>query len=106
MSAFDSIRRHLVMAGALLSLLTGFAPAFLNPRTGLASHLEGVMNGTFLIAAWRFARLSARQAAPVFWLLLYGSYANWLFVTLAAVFGTSGIALIAGEEFSGQVWQE
>jgi (hydroxyamino)benzene mutase len=35
----------------LLGLLTGFAePRFANMRMGLAAHLEGVMNGTFLIA--------------------------------------------------------
>ena len=31
--------------------LTGFIiPLTANPRAGLASHLEGVMNGTFLLA--------------------------------------------------------
>jgi hydroxylaminobenzene mutase len=35
----------------LLGLLTGFAvQRFTNPRMGLAAHLEGVMNGTFLLA--------------------------------------------------------
>jgi len=40
--------RHVpVFAG----LLTGFVETkFLNPRMGLAAHLEGVMNGTFLVA--------------------------------------------------------
>jgi hypothetical protein len=34
----------------LLGLLSGFVtPALANPRMGLSSHLEGVMNGTFLV---------------------------------------------------------
>src|SRR5574342_565442 len=34
----------------LLGLLVGFAvPSLANPRLGLASHLEGVMNGLFLV---------------------------------------------------------
>lgn len=113
MSDSSILPRRLVAAGIvlfLLGLLTGFViPAFLNPRMGLASHLEGVMNGTFLIAlgvAWHYARLTPGQATLASWLLLYGSYANWLFVTLAAVFGTSGITPIAGEGYGGTKWQE
>ena len=35
----------------LLGLVTGFVgPLLANPRMGLSSHLEGLMNGTFLIA--------------------------------------------------------
>ena len=35
----------------LIGLLTGFAEQrFANMRVGLAAHLEGVMNGTFLVA--------------------------------------------------------
>ena len=45
----------------LVGLLTGFIiPLTANPRAGLASHLEGVMNGTFLLAlgcAWSELRL-------------------------------------------------
>jgi (hydroxyamino)benzene mutase len=36
----------------LLGLFTGFAePHFLNMRMGLAAHLEGVLNGIFLLAS-------------------------------------------------------
>ncbi len=46
----------------LLGLLTGFAELrFANMRMGLAAHLEGVMNGTFLVAlgaVWTEVRLS------------------------------------------------
>ena len=35
----------------VLGLVTGFAePHFANMRMGLAAHLEGLMNGTFLVA--------------------------------------------------------
>ena len=47
-------RRQLLWHGMflfLLGLLVGFVEQeFRNPRMGLAAHLEGVMNGTFLVA--------------------------------------------------------
>ena len=50
-----NINRRLKFLGMLLFLLgliTGLAlMSFTNPRMGLAAHLEGVMNGLFLIAA-------------------------------------------------------
>jgi len=76
----------------LLGLLTGFVETkFTNHRMGLAAHLEGVMNGTFLLAlgaAWSEVRLSGVLKAVAYWSALYGTYANWLVTTLAAVFGT------------------
>ena len=48
----------------LLGLLTGLVEQqFTNTRMGLAAHLEGVMNGTFLVALgaiWTDVRLSDR----------------------------------------------
>lgn len=45
--------RRLMRLGVILfilGLLTGLAiPMLTNPRMGLSSHLEGVMNGTFLL---------------------------------------------------------
>jgi hydroxylaminobenzene mutase len=76
---------------------------------GLASHLEAVMNGTFLIAigtAWSHVKLTATWDKLTFWLISYGTYANWLFTGLAAIFGTSETTPIAGHGFSGLVWQE
>ena len=106
-------QRKLIAAGAilfLLGLLTGFViPGFVNPRMGLASHLEGVMNGTFLIAlgaAWSYILLSSLLETIAFWLILYGTYANWLFITLAAIFGTSEMTPMAGKGYNGNVWQE
>jgi len=106
-------QRTLIAAGAilfLLGLLTGFViPEFVNPRMGLASHLEGVMNGTFLIAlgaASSYILLSTLFEKFAFWLLLYGTYANWFFITLAALFGTSEMTPIAGKGYNGEIWQE
>ena len=109
----DSISRKIVAAGAilfLLGLITGFIiPLLENPRMGLAGHLEGVMNGTFLIAVgavWTRLVLSTGFERTAFWLLLYGTYANWLLVLLAAFFGTSEMTPIAGAGYSGLPWQE
>lgn len=89
----------------VLGLITGFAiPAFKNPRMGLSSHLEGVMNGTFLIAvgaAWSHVRLSGKLEATAFWLLLYGGFANWTFISLAGILGTSKMTPISGAGFEG-----
>lgn len=109
----DSVRRRLVRHGLLLFLLglvTGFAiPAFLNPRAGLAAHLEGVMNGTFLIAlgaAWGELHLPARAARATYGLALFGTYANWFATGLGAVLGTSKFTPIAGAGFTGAALAE
>ena len=94
----------------LLGLITGFLEQhFTNVRMGLAAHLEGVMNGTFLLAlgaAWNEVRLSAPAKATAYWTALYGTYANWLVTTLAAVFGTAALSPISAAGHSGQPWQE
>src|SRR5580698_10240218 len=105
--------RHLMWHGMflfLIGLLPGFAEQhFANIRMGLAAHLEGVMNGTFLLAlgaAWNGVRLSARPRAIAYWTALYGTYANWLFTTLAAAFGTAALSPITGAGHTGLPWQE
>src|ERR1022692_387360 len=94
----------------LLGLLTGFAEQhFANVRMGLAAHLEGVMNGIFLLAlgaAWPSVRLSPRVTTVAFLAVLYGTYVNWLITILAAVFGTAALSPITGAGHSGQPWQE
>ncbi|HEX8926157.1 MAG TPA: hydrogenase [Terriglobales bacterium] len=93
----------------VLGLFTGFAEQhFANIRMGLAAHLEGVMNGTFLLAlgaAWSGVRLSQRMEPIAFWTVLYGTYANWVMTTLAAVFGTAALSPITGGK-GGTPWQE
>src|ERR1035438_2618190 len=94
----------------LLGLLTGFAEQhFANVRMGLAAHLEGVMNGIFLLAVgaiWPNVRLSPRQTAVAYWTVLYGTYVNWFITILAAIFGTAALSPITGAGHSGQPWQE
>src|SRR5215470_14697643 len=94
----------------LIGLLTGFAEThFANRRMGLAAHLEGVMNGTFLLAlgaVWNEVRLLAGPKAAAYWLALLGTYGNWLFTTLAAIFGTAALSPITGAGHSGLPWQE
>lgn len=113
MNTTDQTPRHLIAAGAtlfLLGLITGFViPALANPRMGLSGHLEGVMNGTFLIAigaVWSQLALSPLLRRVTLWLLIYGTFANWLFVGLAAMFGTSEMTPIAGAGYTGLAWQE
>lgn len=94
----------------LIGLLTGFAEQhFANVRMGLAAHLEGVMNGTFLLAlgaAWPQLRLSPTAKTLTYWITLYGTYGNWLMTTLAAVFGTAALSPITGAGHRGLPWQE
>jgi hydroxylaminobenzene mutase len=94
----------------LIGLLTGFAEQhFANIRMGLAAHLEGVMNGTFLVAlgaAWNEVRLAPPIQAAAYWTALYGTYVNWLVTTLAAVFGTAALSPITGAGHHGLPWQE
>ena len=94
----------------LLGLLSGLvAPGFTNPRMGVTSHLEGVMNGIFLLAlgsAWPEVHLPRRWKQAAYWTALYGTYANWAVSTLAAGFGTAAMTPIASVGHRGQPWQE
>ena len=94
----------------LLGLFTGLAePQFANTRMGLAAHLEGVMNGTFLLAlgaVWGGVALSASMKSATYWLVLYGTYANWGVTTLAAIFGTGALSPITAPGLAAQPWQE
>src|SRR5262245_2922943 len=105
--------RRLVWHGMflfLLGLVTGFVEqSVANPRMGLAAHLEGVMNGTFLLAlgaVWMTVRLSPRLARAAYWSALYGTYANWAVTLLAAIFGTAAMSPITAAGRNGQPWQE
>jgi len=86
--------RRLIFVGILLFLLglfTGFLiPALEIPRMGLTSHLEGIMNGTFLVAIglfWHRLRLPGWASLATFALAVYGAYANWFATLLAAYWG-------------------
>jgi len=75
----------------LLGLLTGLAIPFLrNPRMGVASHLQGVSNGPFLVLTgllWPHLHLWRAAELTVVVLLAYGAYANWLATQLGSVWG-------------------
>jgi hydroxylaminobenzene mutase len=109
----DDNKRRLIWHGMLLflvGLLTGFAEQkFVNPRMGLAAHLEGVMNGTFLVAVgavWAEVRLSPGLKAATFWITLYGAYVNWLTTALAAVLGTAALSPITAAGHTSRAGQE
>src|SRR5260370_21942082 len=109
----ENTKRRLLWHGMflfLLGLLTGFVEQkFNNQRMGLAAHLEGVMNGTFLVALgaiWAEVRLSPRLKAAAYFSALYGTYANWAITTLAAIFGTGALSPITAAGLSAQPWQE
>ena len=109
----EDSKRRLLWHGMflfLLGLLVGFVEQkFTNVRMGLAAHLEGVMNGIFLVAlgaVWTEVRLSPRLKVAVYWGALYGTYANWALTTLAAILGTAALSPITAAGHSAQPWQE
>lgn len=108
------VSRKLIRYGILLfllGLLTGFAmPAFENSRMGLSSHLEGVMNGMFLVLLgliWEKLILSEKLLKITFILALFGTFVNWLTTLFAAIVGAgSEMMPIAGEDLSGNQLEE
>jgi (hydroxyamino)benzene mutase len=109
----ETVNRRLMWHGMflfLLGLITGFLEQrFTNVRMGLAAHLEGVMNGIFLLALgaiWTQVQLPRAAKRAAYWTGLYGTYVNWLFTTLAAVFGTAALSPITAAGHTGKPWQE
>ena len=94
----------------LLGLLVGFAvPALRNPRMGLASHLEGLLNGLFLLVlglVWPRLALGRRASAALFWLAIYGTVANWGTTLLAAIWGAGSRMSLAAGSHRGTVGRE
>ncbi len=89
----------------LLGLIVGLlVPVFANPRMGVSSHLEGVLNGMFLVLLgliWERLELSTRWLRLTFWLAVYGTFVNWLGVLIAAVFDAGKMLGIAAEGKEG-----
>lgn len=112
--AVDSIRGHrLLQLGVflfLLGLLVGFAvPTFENPRMGLASHMQGILNGIFLIVlglVWPRLSLPRRSSKGLFWIAIYGTFANWAVTLLAAFWGAGTSMPIAALGNEGTPMQE
>lgn len=110
----NAMAQRIMVLGAVLvmaGLLTGFVSGNLaNPRMGLVAHLEGLMNGTLMLAlgaGWGRVRLSAGQARLTFVLLVFGTFSNWLATLLAAVWGAGGQTMpITAAGHQGLAWQE
>ena len=106
--------RRLIRCGVLLfllGLLTGLiVPMLANPRMGLSSHLEGVMNGIVLVVlglVWPRLRLARAASLAAFWLVVYGTYVNWATTLAAAAWGAGAPMMpIAGLGHQGTRLQE
>jgi hydroxylaminobenzene mutase len=106
--------RRLLQCGVLLFLLgliTGLlVPMLANPRMGLSSHLEGVMNGMFLVVlglVWPRLRLSRSTSMVTLCLAVYGTYVNWATTLAAAAWGAGAPMMpIAGLGHQGTRLQE
>jgi|SRR5215831_7274068 len=112
-TSLETPERKLIWHGMflfLLGLLVGFFELrFTNIRMGLSAHLEGVMNGTFLIAlgaVWARVGLTRPIKGVAYGIVLLGAYGNWLATTLAAIFGTAANTPIAAGGHHGKRWQE
>jgi len=106
-------RRRLLFHGIalfLIGLLTGLAEQqFTNIRMGLTAHLEGVLNGIFLLAVgaiWNDVRLPPSLGRLAFWTLLGGTYGNWAVTTTAAILGTAAMSPITAAGHSAAPGQE
>lgn len=90
----------LFLLGLLTGLMLAMAPGVAaNPRGILAAHLEGVLNGMFLIVVGLMAdrvRLSRTASGICVGLLLFGTFGNWITTTIAGVSGASQATPIAG----------
>ena len=98
----------LIFLGLLLfflGLIVGLlVPLFANPRMGLSSHIEGVLNGIFLIVLgliWYKVDLSNRWLKITFWLAIYGTFMNWFGILAAAVFNAGKMLTIAANGQEG-----
>jgi len=107
------ISRKLKLMGMflfLLGLITGLLMMNIkNPKMGLAAHLEGVMNGTFLIAVgliWNELKLNSKLKSVAYGTLVYGTFVNWFVTLLSAWFGTSKMTPLSGQGFVGTDLQE
>ncbi len=101
---------RLLFLGVLLflfGLVIGlFIPILTNPRMGLSAHLEGTLNGMFLIILgliWNKLALKDKWLTTAFRLAVYGSFANFVAVAIAAVTGAGKMMPIAGGKEGAQV---
>lgn len=84
----------------LVGLTVGlFVQHMANPRMALSAHLEGVMNGMFLVILgliWNRLVLSKALLLVAFCLAVYGTFANLIAVIIAAMTASGKMMPIAG----------
>ena len=104
---------NLIFYGILLfflGLIVGlFVPIMANPRMGVSSHLEGIMNGMFLVLLgliWNKLALSEKWLKITFWLAIYGTFANWFGILFAGVFNAGKLLNIAAQGQEGSPAEE
>jgi len=89
----------------LLGLIVGLVvPVLANPLMGLSSHIEGVMNGMLLIIfglIWNRVKLSDKWLKITFWLAIYGTFANWFGILIAAIFNAGKMLTVAAKGQEG-----
>jgi (hydroxyamino)benzene mutase len=117
MGSSDWLPRHgrrLLQVGALLfflGLLVGLGvQRFAIPRLGLSTHLLGIMQGTFLIAAgllWQKLKLTRLASRIGSGLAAYGCLAAWTANLCGAVWGAGGSMVpMAAGGVHGSLFQE
>lgn len=83
-----------------LGLITGLLiPAMTNQRMGLSAHLEGILNGLFLMLLgliWSKIKCPPRMLKLIYILVLYAGFANFAAVLLAGFTGAGKMMPIAG----------
>lgn len=92
----------LFLAGLIVGL---FVQNMANPRMALSAHLEGVLNGMFLIVLgliWKRLLLSQLLLKAAFGLVIYGTFANLIAVIIAAITGFGKMMPIAGGQEGAQ----
>lgn len=83
-------------------------PIFASPRLAVSSHIEGVLNGIFLIVlglVWHKLALSDKTLKITIWLALYGTFANWFGILVAAVFNAGKMLEVAAGGTEGLLLQ-
>lgn len=107
-SPLDHQAHRLLRLGAwllLLGLLTGLlVPALANPRMGLSSHIEGVLNAMLLLVLgllWPRLVLTDRWRRIAAACAIYGTFANWGTLLLAAALDAGGQLTVEAQGRTG-----
>ena len=102
----NALGRALLLSGTLLfliGLLNGYVVQLVPaPRIGLSAHLAGVQNALVLWALglmWTHVGLHGLREKLAAWSAIYGMYAIWLGLFLAAAWGAGRSVPIAGAGF-------